>query len=312
MPSSYSGLQLSQDEVKIGDTQKLKSTAPDDAATLAFFKHAFSTADEARRPREAVWKHAWDLYNGNYDWSGKAAWQSKVNISLVRQAVDRAAATFRRALVRMRNFFGVESESRVGYQQGLFTRNLLDYWLDRAEFIREFTSGIKVGLITSTIIMKVWWEYCWINDLTIETKEQKVPTQTLGLDTGYTTKQVATPKRGQKLVGKLGIRCVDPFKFWVVPGSEGRYVIERTEALIADLEAMAKKGVYDAEAVARLTPNVTGANINAQEEAQRKGELPVSGKSSFLKSVYLYHYWGDMFDEDGKVLMRDCTFTVAG
>ncbi len=309
--STYTGVQLAQDEVKEGAKQKLKSSVPTDEQILAFFKHAFSSADEARRPREAVWKQSWDLYNGIYDWSGKANWQSKVNISLVRQAVDRATATFRRALVRMRNFFGVEAESRVGYQQGLFTRSLLDYWLDRAEFIREFSSALKVGLITSTIIMKVWWEYCWVNDLTVEMSETKVPTESFGLETGYETKSVAKPKRGQKLVGKLGIRAVDPFKFWVVPGGEGRFVIERTEALVADLQAMAKKGIYDAEAVDRLVPNVSGQDVDSQDESSRKGEMP-SSRTGFLKSVNLFHYWGDIFDEDGKVLMRDATFTVVG
>jgi hypothetical protein len=37
-----------------------------------------------------------------------------------------------------------------------------------------------------------------------------------------------------------------------------------------------------------------------------------SSKTGFLKTVKLYHYWGDIFDESGKVLMRDATFTVAG
>ena len=309
---TYSGVQVGQDEVKDGETKSLKSTVPSDDATLAFFKHVYSAADEARRPREVVWKQAWDLYNGQYDWSGKSVWQSKVNISLVRQAVDRAAATFRRALVRMRNFFGVEAESRVGYQQGLFTRSLLDYWLDRAGFIREFTSALKVGLITSTIIMKVWWEYCWVNDLTLEATEERVPRVEFGLETGYETRTTQKPKRRQKLVGKLGLRAVDPFKFWVVPGSEGRFVIERTDALLADLEEMARKGIYESAAVGRLLPTVSAGNTNEQEEADRKGEMPATNKTHFMKMVALYHYWGDVFDEDGKVLMRDCTFTVAG
>lgn len=310
--SNYTGVQVAQDEVTEGSKKKLKSTTPKDEDVLAFFSSVFAAADEARRPREEVWKQAWNLYNGNYDFSGKAAWQSKVNISLVRQAVDRAAASFRRALVRMRNFFGVESESKVGYQQGLFTRSLLDYWLDRADFIREFTTALKVGLITSSIIMKVWWEYCWENDLTIETQDEKVTTQSFGVDTGYETKKVAKPKRGQKLVGKLGIRAVDPFKFWVVPGSEGRFVIERTEALLADVENLATKGIYDKNAVKDLIATCSGGNIEEQEESSRKGENPVTSKTSFMKTVSLFHYWGDIMDVDGKVLMKDCTFTVAG
>src|SRR5689334_13864031 len=241
--------QVSPSEVEEGATKTEKSSVPSDEDTMAFFNHVFSKADEARRPREAVWKQAWELYNGQYDWSAKANWQSKINISLVRDAVDRAAATFRRALVRMKSFFGVEAESKVGYQQGLFTQTLLDYWFERSNFVGEFTNALKVGLITSTIIMKVWWEYCWEDDLTTEIGEQKVPKTSYGLETGYETKKVIKPKRTKKLVGKLGLRAVDPFKFWVVPGTNNRYVIEETESLIADIEDLAKQGIYEKSAV---------------------------------------------------------------
>lgn len=310
--TNYTGVQVSQDEAPEGTKQKLSSTVPDEETVLEFFSGVFAAADEARKPRESIWKQAWLLYNGQYDFSGKAAWQSKVNISMVRQAVDRAAATFRRALVRMRNFFGVESESRVGYQQGLFTRSLLDYWLDRADFVREFTSALKVGLITSSIIMKVWWEYCWENDLSVEEIDERVPTTSYGLETGYETRVTKRPKRTQKLVGKLGIRAVDPFKFWVVPGSEGRFVIERTDALLADVQALADKGIYDKDAVKDLVATVSGSGIGDHEEADRKGESSTANKGVYLKSVSLFHYWGDIHDKDGKVLMKDCTFTVAG
>jgi hypothetical protein len=303
--------QLAPSEVDEGATKLVTTKVPNDEQIKAFFNHAFSKADEARRPRENIWEQAWKLYNGDYDWTAKANWQSKVNISLVRQAVDRAAATFRRALVRMRNFFGIESESRVGYQQGLFTRALLDYWLDRANFITEFTSALKVGLITSTIILKVWWEYCWIDDLSLEAEDEKVPKSEYGITTGYETRRVVKPKRGKKLVGKLGLKAVDPFKFWVVPGSNGRYVIEETEALVADLQDLARQGIYEQSAVDRLTPLVSGMAVDKAQEAARKGEQETS-RTGFLKAVKLYHYWGDIFDEDGKVLMRDATFTVCG
>jgi len=303
--------QLAPSEVDEGATKEVPNSHPSDENIKAFFNHAFTKADEQRRPRENVWRQAWELYNGNYDWSAKADWQSKVNISLVRQAVDRAAATFRRALVRNRNFFGVESESKVGYQQGLFTRSLLDYWLDRSKFITTFTNGLKVGLITSTIIMKVWWEYCWVDDLSLEASEEKVAKESYGLVTGYEKKNVMKPKRGKKLVGKMGLKSVDPFKFWVVPGSNGKYVIEETEALLADLQELAKQGIYEKAAVDELVPLVSGMSQETAEEADRKGEM-ASSKTGFLKSVKLYHYWGDIFDEDGKVLMRDATFTVAG
>lgn len=303
--------QLDQKDVDEGATKTEPNKSVSTEDTLAFFNHVFAKANEARVPRESIWKQAWELYNGQYDWSAKAGWQSKVNISLVRQAVDRAAATFRKALVRNSNFFGIEAESKAGYQQGLFTRSLLDYWLDRANFVNTFTNALKVGLITSSIILKVWWEYCWVDDLDMEASDEKVPVEAYGMTTGYEKKQVMKPKRSKKLVGKLGLRAVDPFKFWVVPGSNGKYVIEQTEALFSEIQALAKEGIYDQEAVDQLLPMTIGANTTQSEEADRKGERASAG-SGFIKQIKLYHYWGDIFDIDGKLLMRDATFTVAG
>lgn len=303
--------QLDEEDVEEGKTKVVKDKAITEEDTLAFFNHVFAKANEARVPRESIWKQAWELYNGKYDWSAKAGWQSKVNISLVRQAVDRAAATFRKALVRNKNFFGVESESKAGYQQGLFTRSLLDYWLDRANFVTTFTNALKVGLITSSIILKVWWEYCWVDDLTLEASEEETPVERFGMTTGYEKKQVMKPKRGKKLVGKLGLKAVDPFKFWVVPGSNGKYVIEQTEALLSEIQDLAAQGIYEQDAVDKLIPMVTGVNTTAAEEADRKGERSQSS-TGFIKQIKLYHYWGDIFDIDGKLLMKEATFTVAG
>ena len=304
-------IQRYQEQVMPGEIKGSKPPSPaaiSDETLKAFFTHVFDKADEARRPRKEVWTRAWDLYNGVYDWTNKASWQSKINISKVRGAVDRAAATFRRALVRMKAFYNIESESKLGYQRGLFTKNLLDYWLDRSEFISEFTTSLKVGLITSTIILKVWWDWVAEPDLEVEVRETQVPRTEFGIEVGTESKRTVMPVPKEKIVGKLGIRAVDPFRFWVVPGMVG--CIEETEATLGDLEEMAAKGIYSKEAVAKLVAGKTGDKQDERSEAQRKGELEVR-PTGYLATVPLYHYWGDITDEHGHILARNATFTIA-
>src|SRR5262245_26682544 len=200
-----------------------------------FFEAVYQTADEARRLRQAVWEKAWDLYNGRADWAGKAEWQSKIPIAKVRPAVDRAAATFRRALVRMKNFYAIESESKLGMQKGLFTKTLIDMWYDSSAFIEEFTTALKAGLITSSIVMKVFWHWKEIPSLEVREEDVDVPTYSYGIETGVEKRKLKKPKHTTKTYGCLGVKAVDPFKFWVVPGTDGTAVIERTESTIADI-----------------------------------------------------------------------------
>ena len=206
-------------EVKKDKTAKEKIPDHD---TKRFFNGVFSMAKDARQPREAVWRKAWDLYNGDYDWSAKADWQSKTNIPKVRDAVDRAAASFRRALVRIKRFYGIESETKLGIQKGLFTISLMDFWLDRANFIHEFTTGLKAGLITSSIIFEVWWNFEVEDSIDIEETTVEKPIRADGVVIGSRTERQSNVKRGQKVVGKLGLKAVDPCKFWSIPSTNGK------------------------------------------------------------------------------------------
>src|SRR3990167_1343282 len=160
MPDLEQGQVLSLEEA-LDVTVPSEKTMLDDKETATFFQEAFRVADETRNPRESTWKVCWRLYNGQYDWTGKADWQSKINIHRVRESVDRAAATFKRSLLRMKQFYQIESETKFGIQMGLYTKSLIDYWLEHGDvsFLEELTSAFKSGLITGVSAMKVWWKW---------------------------------------------------------------------------------------------------------------------------------------------------------
>lgn len=286
------------------------STGMTDEELAQFFNNAFTTADEARKPREAVWKESWQLYMGQYDWSGKADWQSKSNIPKVRTAVDRTAAAFRRSLIRLKQFYQVESESQLGREKGLFSIQLLDYWLGRSNFTEEFTTSVKTGLVTSMSILKVFWDWTPETVFDVDTDTKYEPRKEFGVEVGLDANKSVQLKEYDRVVGKFCVKAVDPFRFWILPRFQGNAVFEQTEMQLSDLEILAERGIYSKSAIKEIKQKRMEAYRTAQEEAKRKGENAESA-SIFFKPVELFHYWGDIYNDEGECKMRNATFTIA-
>ena len=247
----------------IGLEAALKLDPPAERALLkdqevaTFFQEAFRIADDTKRPRESTWKACWSLYNGQYDWTGKADWQSKINIPRVREAVDKAAATFKRSLLRMKQFYQIESETKQGIQMGLYTKSLIDYWLEHGDvnFIQELTSAFKSGLITGVSAMKVWWKWQTERGPYVADKVVKIPIvdPVTGQET-FIEKETKDLSTKDRIKGVLGIQSIDPFNLWI--GPRNSYKIERAYVDLAYLREMVGKGVYDEEAVEKLKNNI--------------------------------------------------------
>lgn len=288
------------------DTGKIKI---DDGDTLIYFNEAFRIADEIRKPRENIWRQCWDLYNNRYDWTGKEAWQARIAIPKVRGTVDKATATFRRALVRMKRFYQIESETRLGIEKGLFTMSLMDYHLDQVNFIRQFSEGLKNGLITSSIIYKIWWNWTTDYEPRFEDRLVKEPIVELGIKVGEKLIPMQELVKTARVKGQLGIKAVDSFNMWV--GPRDGYKIEKTTVDYAYLKDLADKGIYEKEAVEELQ-SLSSARINAALEAIRKGENPTKPINKFIREVDLYHYWGPLYNKEGEIIHRNQMFTVSG
>ena len=285
---------------------------PDDKEIGSFFQEAFRVANDTREPRERVWKACWSLYNGQYDWSGKADWQSKINIPRIRESVDKAAATFKRSLLRMKQFYQLESETRLGIQMGLFTKSLIDYWLEHGDvqFITELTTAFKSGLLTGVAALKVWWRWQTERGPYVADRIEKIP----GIDplTGepYTTeKPYKDLSVEDRVKGLLGVRAVDPFNLW--RGPRDSYSIERAYVDLAYLRQLSKQGIYDNEAIDKLQGAGT-AEGDKTDQQRRAKEGTHAAQSKYIKEIPIYHYWGPLYDEEGELLREAITFTVAG
>jgi len=292
---------LSQDEIKtvepgggfpVADNVAVRERIDKEQDTQTFFNDIFTMADEVRKPREQVYRIGWDLYNGVYDWSSKDWWQSKANFPLVRESVDRAVAAYRNALLKIRTFYAIESESKLGYEKGQFTVMLMDYWFDQVHVVDALVDSFKLGLITGVSALKIWWEL-------VREPEPRVSLQDGDNEIALEYKDVRK--------GKLGFRALDPFNVWKVPWTGGR--IERTVSTIAEIQAMIEDGVYE-DKLDEVKEHISEAG-KENEEARRKGESPPKS-SKYIRPVELFHYWGDFYNDEGMVIESNIRFTMAG
>ncbi len=314
MNEQRDSLQLPADvSIKEGSNAELveKSKFDIDLGLVAEqFQDQFKYAQEMRREHDLIWDQSWELYNGQYDWTGKEDWQSRLNIPKVRGVVDKATAEFRRALVRMKRFYHIESETKLGTEKGFYTMSLMDYWFDQIDFIEQFSTGLKSGLITSTIIYKIWWEWYTEQQPRWETREVKQAVEQFGINVGEQVLQQRTVVTTPRTRGRLGFKAISPYNFWV--GPRNSYRIERAIVDFSHIEKLAKQGIYEEDAVDRVFAR-SNQEWNAYKEAMRKKEAAAQQfQSKFNKEVELYHFCGDLYDEDGHVIAQNVTYTMAG
>lgn len=282
----------------------------DEPEVKRFFSAMFAYADEHRRPREIIWDNCWRLYNNQYDWSTKAWWQHRAPIPKVRASVDRAVALFRKTLLKMNPWYGIQAESKLGRTKGRYTMLLTDYWFDQANIQDEMMQGFKTGLVTSVAALKVWWMRVKDFKPTVYTESKEVPTYEYGLQTGTTLQEEKKARLDPYFKGKLGVMAVNPRNLWVVPGTNGKGIIERSQASLQEIEALADYGVYDKAAVKRLRDQICGPTETALDTSRQTVE-GLAQANQYLRLVDLYHYWGDIYTPQGVLVKCDATFTLA-
>ena len=291
-----------------------KSEDPDplsEDSLKKFFSAMFETADSHRKPREAIWDTCWQLYNNEYDWSNKAWWQHKTPIPKVRASVDRAVALFRKTLLRMYPFYGVQAESKLGRTKGRYTMMLVDYWYDQISLVDELVKAFKIGLVTSVSGVKIWFERVKEFRPEPSIEEYDEPTAEFGVVTGSVKKFRTKVEMRPYFKGKLAIAALNPKNIWVVPGTRGRCIIERDECTLAELESLAEEGVYEKEAIKRLREKLCSSetisdDVNPVQTSENK---PTSNQ--YLRKVDLWHFWGDIYDTQGNLIKCEHSFTLA-
>ena len=293
--------------------------APRDAAVIEReliidqFKEVFEDLDEKRSPREKVFDEAFAMYNNQFDWTGKSDWQSKIGLPHIREIVDRAAASFRKALMRMEQFYQIESETREGIEKGNITKEMINYYLGQndTDFDNQFADALNTGLITGCMIFKVWWKWSTCHDprMVEKMRKEKVLDPMTGAQLGTTEIPYQAVDTSPYNKGSLGIQAIDPYNFW---HDKARGIcIERSVVDLSYVWHLYEQGIYKDKAAIESLAAASDVEITRFKEARRKGENPGSGPKEFSREVELYHYWGNVYSRDGKILKENVSYTLA-
>jgi len=281
-----------------------------EASLKVFFEAMFVYADEHRRPREAIWKECWALYNNQHDWSQKAWWQHKAPIPKVRSSVDKAVALFRKTLLRMYPFYGIQAESKLGRTKGRYSMLITDYWFDQIGIIEELVNAFKIGLITSVSGIKIWMATVKDFEPAVRVTTTETPNYEYGVQTGVTREENRKVYLEDTTKGQLAVKALNPSNIWIIPNTNKRDFIERFEMTLSEAESLVKQGVYDKEAVKRLRDRLSSSSDVVNDEADQSGEGRVTA-NKYLKTFVGYHYWGDIYDSQGNLVKCNQSFTLA-
>lgn len=169
----------------------------------------FTHADTARQAHENQWNENWALYNNDYNWTGKAKWQSQEAMPKVPMLVDFGSDQIRKAIQSAGRFFVFEAHGEAAKARAMLGELLTRDWLRRPD-VRlpfKFGEGTRGAMLCGNAIFKVRWDTA------------------------------------------LRIDTIDPYDFWVDPSGRQRFVFHRSvrdrDEILADAEA----GKYDKEMV---------------------------------------------------------------
>ena len=294
-----------------------KKLALEEPQLKRFFDSMVQSAEQHRQPRDEIWRECWNIYNNEFDWSQKAWWQHKSPLPKVRVSVDKAVALFRKTLLKTNPFYGIKAESKIGRTKGRYTMLLNDYHFSQSRVYEELITGFKVGLITSTSATKIWWMQVRDFKPQVYTDMENVPTYEFGVQTGERSETSKRVELESYYRGALGFAAVNPFDLWVVPNTRNRCMIERTTMTLSELKSLMKckdnpNGVYEEDAVLELAQKVSGASPEIHDERGRTPNEGLVDANNYLRLVTLKHYWGDIYDMAGNLVMADATFTFGG
>lgn len=284
-----------------GDDYTITGPDGDSLTLINSIREYKSEAEDAKRSRLVRNRENVDAYMGIQDWSHKQEGQSKEFLPKTPVAVEQFVGFVKRALTQFGQWYDVETGRGPNPPlSGAAIRTLMNCFLDdllvgdnvRSTFALQMTDGLKVGSLESLCIFKVHGNMS--------------PRRTFRADFAESgdAELIATETEQWD----LRIDLVDPRHYNPDPTGQGLYEIHTVERDLHVVKRMAERGVYDADAVARLTEDMQ-LNEEDQRDPEEMGQ-DETVKPSFRKKVVIDEFWGTIVDGDGNVLHENVLCTI--
>lgn len=243
--------------------------------------NAVQYTEDAIFYKRNFWQANWNEYLGHIDFSDKAEWQSKGHLPKFKQAVRVAKNTLKSAMIKSDNFFQITGPTPETKAVAPKVTKAVKDVLDQSRFKqKQFPNGVFRALLESLMIYKTWVEPIGDN--------QKISTdQTF----------------------KFPVQTVSAFDLFIDPTMRRKFIIHRMKKDLSDYKRLCERGVYRSETLAEIaqTDYENYEDDVRQKVRQDQQDAP---KPPWRKEVELLEFWGDVDDEFGNTVHRNCTFTI--
>lgn len=269
----------------MNDDQK---TIFDNDKVIDYIKACYHEADDARKRREDMWDKMLNEYRGEDTLEHVKNWMSKAHVPTLARYVKIATAILKRALIENPTWWDIDNViDKESQTKANLIKQIVDFWLYRNKFFKEFSIVSKYGLLMGKLISKVFWM-------------QKTQVKKQIDETGENTDIPIT-------VDEIKIETIDPHNFYEDPTGNKRYVIQKIIKSLDEVYSNYNNGYYNDE-VPKIQSDYKPKD--QQKENVAHGVVP-STNIATRKMVTLWEFWGDIIDKDTNEVIKDQKVTIA-
>lgn len=145
-----------------------------------------------RYEKLGVWNECWQLYRGQEDWSDKEDWQSKIVLPKSFSSVKQATNVIKRLLSASKKPWQLESENPNDQVNNIRCEQmtyLSRVFMEKANFLYEFSESLECSFIMGCGIVKLWWGL--VPRIVTKVETRMVPLGLAGVTTSNPNQQYA-------------------------------------------------------------------------------------------------------------------------
>jgi len=234
---------------------------------------------EARKSAVDRWDRARKAWANEYDFSYKSPNQAKAYVPRLMRNVEIVSQYLRRAFAENQQSFVIEAVSPTlqNLKWASALQKMCFYILDANNLMEKWQKLVKMGLLYGLMIAK------------ITVLPEKVTHVARGEDGKWKTVERNTYR--------LSIDIVSPYDIYLDPSGRNKFIIHKITVDEAYLYDLADMGVIERSAIEELKEK--------GKKLEEKTETTTIKHPPFRKVVHLFEYWGDWWDEDGKLMHRN-------